>query len=263
MLGEPVQVLVTVQGGQPYNPVIPDSLGRFEVLEKKPVTSSRNNGSVVTQQQIIVTCFDSGLQRIPPIAVEGNASVVSAGIDITVNTLPPDAKTKYGDIKQIISLQPPDQWPYIVILGLATLLSAWGIYRLNRRLMTAPVFQKAGPAVPAVSAGSLVQQLQALRTGWEQQQITSMQLGNHLMEIFRKYLAGKNIYTTSKTGEELIIATKNMYPAQTWQNIVQAIRLCNAMRFGKYSAAMVEGNEGIDAFMAAISTTQSTSAVNA
>jgi hypothetical protein len=73
------------------------------------------------------------------------------------------------------------------------------------------------------------------------------------MEIFRKYLSGKGIFATSKTGEELVLATKTVYPSDDWQRIVQSLRLCNAMRFGKYQAAHREGNDAIDAFEKAIS----------
>lgn len=255
MLGEPLQVTVSVTGSQQYTPVIPDTLGHFEVLEKKPITTKNTNGNVVTQQQIVVTSFDSGIQRIPPIAIDGNPNIVSAGVDITVKTLPADAKTKYGDIKQIISLEPPDQWPYIAILGLATLLSAWGIYHLNRKRMIMQEIIETAEPVETAPPGRLQQQMETLRTEWQAGRISSAMLGNQLMEIFRKYLSGKGIYATSKTGEELVFATKNLYPAGQWQQIVQTIRLCNAMRFGKYNAGVAEGNQGIDAFAAAITKT--------
>ncbi len=262
MLGEPLQITVSVTGDRPFNPVIPDTLSRFEVLERKPITTQKHNGLTITQQQIVVTSFDSGTQRIPPIAVEGNANIVSEGIDITVNTLPADARSKYGDIKQIISLEPPDQLPYIIALALATLVSAWGIYRLNRKRVTAVNTVETEILPAAASASSLVQQLENLRREWQANQIGSAVLGNRLMEILRRYLSGKGIYATSKTGEELLIATKNMYPSETWLQIVQTIRLCNAMRFGKYQAAIAEGNGGIDAFAAAITKPDAKPATN-
>ena len=86
-----------------------------------------------------------------------------------------------------------------------------------------------------------------------------MELGNQLMEVLRTFLRGRGINSTSKTGEELVLATKQMYDPNTWRQVVQAIRLCNAMRFGKYQASQPEGAEGIDAFIKAILTSNSKS----
>ncbi|CAN5774318.1 hypothetical protein BH10BAC3_BH10BAC3_05140 [soil metagenome] len=252
LLGEPLTVTISITGGQPYEAAIPDTLGRFEVLEKMPPTTKTRNGTVTSTQQIVITSFDSGSQRIPPIMVQGNAAVVSPGTDIMVNTLPADAKTEYGDLKQIIDLKAPDQWPFIVALVILILLSAFFIYRLNKKYKYLENITQ-GPA-EIVSPSGLLQQLELLKTQWLQQQTASMQLGNQLMAILRKFLAGKGINSTSKTGEELVIATKTMYDTNSWQQVVQTIRLCNAMRFGKYQASQPEGAEGIDAFIKAILT---------
>jgi hypothetical protein len=251
LLGEPLAITVIITGDRNFNAVIPDSLGSFEVLERKPIKTKESNGVFESREEIVLTCFDSGSHRIPPIAVEGNPSVVSAGVDIDVKTIPADDKSKYGDIKQIISLEPPHQWPYIAGLALATLFSAVGIYRLNRKAIQTTLLHT--PSINgAVPQTALVMQLKQVRRDWEEQKILAGELGNRLMEIFRKYLSGKGIYATSKTGEELVLATKSVYPTDDWQRIVQSLRLCNAMRFGKYSAAAPEGNEAIDAFEKAI-----------
>ena len=94
LLGEPLTITITITGGQPYKAAILDSLGRFEVLERKPAATKTKDGTVTTTEQIVVTSFDSGTQRIPPIIVQGNAAVVSPGVDITVNTLPADEKVE-------------------------------------------------------------------------------------------------------------------------------------------------------------------------
>jgi hypothetical protein len=250
LLGEPLTIKISIIGGQPYKAVIPDSLGRFEVLERLPATTTKNDGRVTTTEQIVVTSFDSGALRIPPIAVEGNPSIVSPGIDVTVNTLPADAKTNYGDIKQIIDLQPPKQWPYVVALLVLMFLSAYMIYRLNKKYKKEEITQTE--IAETISPNSLIQRLEQLKLQWLQQQVTALQLGNQLMAIFKKYLAGRGIYSSSKTGEELVLATKQMYEAETWQEIVQTIRLCNAMRFGKYNADEAEGVAAVEAFEKAV-----------
>jgi hypothetical protein len=259
LLGEPLTITVIISGDHESSPVIPDSLGSFEVLEKKPLKTKESNGIIESREEIIITCFDSGSHRIPPIAVEGNPSVVSAGIDIDVKTIPADEKSKYGDIKQIIALEPPNQWPYIAAMGLATLFSAIGIYRLNRKVFET-ILTPLVSGETTISPSSLVLQLSQLRRDWEEQKILPVELGNKLMEIFRKYLSGKGIYATSKTGEELVLATKTVYPSETWQRIVQTLRLCNAMRFGKYNARLPEGMDAIDAFEKAITPVETSNA---
>ncbi|MES2648740.1 MAG: hypothetical protein V4717_17825 [Bacteroidota bacterium] len=251
LLGEPLTITITITGGQPYQAALADSLGRFEILERMPVKTEKNDGTVTSTEQIIVTSFDSGVQRLPPVTVQGNPAVSSPGFDIIVNSLPASAKTAYGDLKQIIDLQPPNQWPYILILAVIVLLSAYFIIRLNKKHA---LVSKASIQPETVSPENLVSQLDQLKSRWQQQEVDSVQLGNQLMQLFKKFLAGKGVNSTSKTGEELVIATKSMYDAGKWQEIVQTIRLCNAMRFGKYQAGQVEGNAGIDAFRQAIIT---------
>lgn len=260
LLGEPLKLTISIKGGQSYKAVIPDSLGRFEVLERLPAKTTKNDGTVTSIEQIIVTSFDSGALRIPPIAVEGNPAIVSPGVDVMVNTLPPDSTTNYGDIKQIIDLKEPSQWPYIIALSLLALLSAFLIYWFNRKHQKAESLPEE--KIEIVSPNNLVKQLALLKTQWQQGAITSLPLGNQLMEIFRKFLAGRGIHSSSKTGEELIIATRTMYDTEKWQQIVQSIRLCNAMRFGKYNAIPQEGTDAITAFETAITANRSQSGDN-
>lgn len=260
LLGEPLLVTVIVKGDKGYDPLIGDSLGRFEVLERLPVKRSESHGVVESRQDLTITSFDSGSLRIPPIAADGNPTIVSPGVDITVRTIQADDKSKYGDIKQIIPLEPPNQWPYIAGLALATLFSAVGIYRLNRKLYRADIPLEAQVTDPPISQTALATRIQQLRRDWLEQKIQPSELGNQLMEVFRKYLSGKGIHASSKTGEELVVASKTVYPSGTWQEIVQSVRLCNAMRFGKYRAQVSEGNEAINAFEKAITPVQTSNA---
>jgi hypothetical protein len=250
ILGEPLKLLIQIEGEQAYEANIPDSLGHFEILRIEPVENKNRNGKIVTQQELLVTCFDSGQFRIPPIAISGHEGIVSAGFDIMVTPMAADSTQQYGDIKQIISLDAPEQLPYQIALAALLLLSGWMIWKLNQKRV---VYQEAIPmATPHASAQSLLQQLQLLKEQWTNQQIISVDLGNKLMDISRKFFAGKGFYATSKTGEELIIASKSKLDADTWMGMAQAIRLCNALRFGKFEAATAEGLQGIDAVEKAI-----------
>jgi hypothetical protein len=250
LLGEPLAVTIKITGLQAYKAALPDTLGRFEILDAKQPTTVTANGSITSTQEIIVTSFDSGQQRLPPIGIEGNPSFVSAGVDVLVNTIPADSTKTYSDIKQITDLEQPAQWPYALAFLAIMLLSAFAIFRLNKKYQFIP--QSFDLPEPVVSSGNLLQQLEQLREQWLQQQTGPVTLGNQLMEIFRKYLAGRGISARSKTGEEMIVLTKGQYDADIWQGIAQTVRLCNAMRFGKYQAAPQEGVEGIDGFSKAI-----------
>jgi len=250
ILGEPLKLTIQIEGDQPLEARLPDSLGHFEIMRVEPVENKNRNGRIVTEQQLLVTCFDSGLFRIPPISVSGAEGVVSAGFDIMVTPMAADSTKQYGDIKQIINLDTPEQFPYQIALAALVLLSGFMIWKLNQRRV---VHEEAAPiAAPLPTAQSLVQQLHALKEQWEKQQIISVDLGNKLMDIARKFFAGKGVYAISKTGEELIVASKTKLDADTWTGMAQAIRLCNALRFGKFEAAKVEGLQVIDAVEKAI-----------
>jgi hypothetical protein len=253
LLGEPLAVTIKITGLQAYTAALPDTLGSFEILDAKPPTTIPANGSITSTQEIIVTSFDSGQQRLPPIGIQGNPSFVSAGVDVMVNPVPADSTKAYGDIKQIADLEQPAQWPYALALLAILLLSAYAILKLNKkRAVIQPSFEIPEPLV---SPNTLLQQLEQLKEQWIQQQTGPVILGNQLMEIFRKYLASRGINARSKTGEEMIVLTKDKYEADIWQGIAQTVRLCNAMRFGKYQAAQQQGLEGIDGFRRAIKPT--------
>lgn len=253
LLGEPLSVTIKITGGKEYQAIIPDSLGKFEVLDRGPLKTTNAAGHTTTSQEIIITSFDSGQLRLPPLAVEGNTAFVSAGVDVLVNTVPADSTRQYGDIKQIINLEPPMQWPYMIGLLAVVLLSAFAIWRLNQKLAFEGRLQETfeNAETPATHS-SLLEQLEQLREQWLRQQTTPLALGNTLMEIFRRYLAGRGINVRSKTGEEMIVLTKERYDAATWQGIAQTVRLCNAMRFGKYQANSQEGVDGIEGFKRAV-----------
>lgn len=249
-LGEPINLSIKIVGDQPYKAVIPGSLGRFEVLERKPLQNSTDNGFTTSTQQITITSFDSGQLQIPPVAIEGNPGVVSTAINVLVKKLPADSIKVYGDLKQIINLQPPEQWPYLMGLLFVMLLSAYMIYRLNRKheWVQSPVWFTPQTESP----GMLIEQLEQLHQQWLQQQTAPVMLGNKLMEIFRKFLAAKGMNITSKTGEEMIITTNGQFETETWLGIAQTVRLCNALRFGKYQAPIPEGVQAIESFKKAI-----------
>lgn len=249
LLGEPIRLSITVKGLKPDSARLPDSLGHFEILDKKPIKNSTENGLAVTTQELVITSFDSGRWQIPAIAIH-NSSSTSTAFDLEVMTLPTDSIKPYGEIKELPNLVLPMVWwqYWWVWAGLIFLigLALWFFFRKKK---TAPL------AVPATSGAAPFNpegQLSQLKAQWEAGTLSSLGLGNGLAEVFRQHMAGKGIFSQTKTGEELILLSKSLYPTDQWQQLAQALRLCNALRFGKFEAAAHEGNHAIDVIKTAL-----------
>lgn len=244
LIGEPLIISLEITGATEAKAEIPDSLGRFEVLEiKEPV-----NTPTSTFQQIVVTCFDSGTFRLPPIGLNDGSGIYSPGFDLEVGTLPADSLQHFGDLKQISGMMPAKQWPYWLAITAAALLAIGFLLWLYRKRKVAPGNNLLDKEEPAMDNNQLLALITQLETDWRNNSTSSEALGNRLMFIFSKHLTAKGLYTLSKTGEEIILLSKTWYDSNSWQNLAQSIRLCNAMRFGKYQASIGQGLEGIGHF---------------
>jgi hypothetical protein len=244
LLGEPIRLTISIKSSAADSAMLPsDTLGRFELLERKPVSISSFNGMVTSTQDLIITSFDSGRWQIPAFNTHIGA-YSSAPFELEVMTLPPDSIKPYADIKELANLDLPQPWWHqwwawgavIFLLGLAV----WWFF--VRTPASKPVW-RAAVAEPGLA---LAEQLAALKAKWLQAGVAPLPFGEELARIIKLHLASHGVAGSSKTGEELIAQSKTLYPSELWLQMAQTIRLCSAVRFGQYQATPAEGLEAIE-----------------
>ena len=108
---------------------IPDSLAHFQVVRQNKIDSSSVNGNLNFSQDITLTSFDSGLQVIPPFALnfeplQGDTTfnLLTDSIPMEVTYSPMDSVKTFHDIKSIIEVKKEWPWWLWAILAVALLL---------------------------------------------------------------------------------------------------------------------------------------------
>src|SRR4030042_2115685 len=136
-------------------PEITDSLaGKIEVLRQTDIDTVRMDDRLELSHKILLTCFDSGFYKIPPLpfalsSADWNDSLFSNPLFLAVNTVPLDSMIR--DIKQPIQVPVSfaEIYPYVLIgIGLAG-LAYFIVDLIRKRKRKEPVFSISKPQEPA------------------------------------------------------------------------------------------------------------------
>jgi LPXTG-motif cell wall-anchored protein len=225
LIGEPFQLTVEAvfpADAKRYFPAI-DSIAHFE-FHGKPVTDS---SEALVRKVYTLTSFDSGHWVIPSFVLSGAIKTDTIPMDVVFSVFDPNQP--YHDIKDIIDIKPEEKkewWWYAAGGGLLLLLI---LYLLLRKKKPAPVTRSA------VQVNAYEEALQELK-----------QLGQHktdpktyysrLSDIFRLYIyRKKGILSLQKTTDDLVTQLKGLnLPAEGFNNLSQALRLSDFVKFAKY-----------------------------
>lgn len=252
LLGEPIRLNITITSAKPDSALVPDTLGHFEVLERKPLKTNSTNGLATTTQELVITSFDSGRWQVPPLPAL-NSGFVSAAFELEVMTLPADSIKPYSDISELSNMALPQlwwqKWWVWALVLLAIGLALWWFFAGRKKR------NNGGWGKPGGTAKSLLQQLDQLEADWQNQAITNPQLGEALAQLLKQHLAQQGIFGHSKTGEELIVQCQALYAPALWQQLGRTLHFVNALRFGKFTALPAEGLAAIDTMRQAMTPT--------
>jgi hypothetical protein len=218
-LGEPfvVEVVVTHEPGQRYELPIPtQDLGAFEYVSQNRERVDGPDSSTTTFK-VTLQGFELGKQRTPTLDFEindpnGTVKMPVSGTDVDiVATLPADAKTSGADLYDV---RQPEELPvrtwrlvWAVLIGLATALLAWGVFRWLRR----PRPIEAAPARPPEPAHVRARQaLDALAAQNLPGQGRVKEFYFRLSEIIRGYLGELYAFDAlESTTPELLTALRS------------------------------------------------------
>jgi hypothetical protein len=227
LIGEPFELSLKafVSGSAITWPLI-DSIPHFEILAKQKLDSQVNNGTLIFNQVITLTSWDSGKWLIPSISVDG--SVPSPPILITVAYTPFDTAQEYHDVKDIMegvsSARPQWHWYVVGALLLAVLFLL---------LFPRPKGKKEPGFVPhpGIYKQSLAE-LDSLQKGMPED---AGVLYTKLVGIFRTYLwKRKGLYSHAKTTDDLA-AQLEQFPlsAPAFDALKQTLSLSDMVKFAR------------------------------
>ncbi|TAE48751.1 MAG: hypothetical protein EAZ89_14920 [Bacteroidetes bacterium] len=128
---------------------LPDTLGAWELLGRSQADSTQTANLILKKQKLTVICFDTGMQRIPPVRIEylqtngDTLTVFTSGLGIQVFPVPTDPGQPLRDIKEIIA-EPATLADYLpwILLAVGIIGAALGLFLYFRK-------KKPKPEVPA------------------------------------------------------------------------------------------------------------------
>src|ERR1700712_4775054 len=105
--------------------IFPDSIPHFDIWDRG---QPQRNGDTLLQY-ITISSYDSGQFVFPEVKIMGaKANLHTNSFTVDVQPVNVDSLKDYHDIKDIIEVPPVPQWPYILGIGLLTIISIAAIY---------------------------------------------------------------------------------------------------------------------------------------
>jgi len=214
-----------------------------EVIKTFPRDTLRNEqaGQLVIEQKYLITSFDTGAVRIPPVPFyyqsrAGDDSLLSPPQSLYVESVRVDTTQEIFDIKGPFGapLTIGEMLPYI--LGVVALaLLAWGIYYVMRkRKRREPVFQPKKPTEPAhVYALRELDRLGEEKP-WENGQVKYYY--TRLTDILRNYLWMRyGIKTLERTTDEILasLGDSELDDRQTYDQLAGNLRFADLVKFAR------------------------------
>lgn len=219
-----------------------DSLPHFEILKKSKIDTERAEQNIVLTQKITLTSFDSGRWQIPGFALP-NAQLKSKPITIdVVFSSPFNPNQDYHDVKEIISVKKPanSNWYWYVIGAILVLLLFILLFPKKKKVPAEQVMDVNAYRKAILDLQKLKKEELA------EKDIKAFYV--RLIDIFRKYLhSGKGIQSFSVTTDDLALQIKTLYlPAETYNYLVQTLRLSDGVKFAKFSPTPEENSHALD-----------------
>jgi hypothetical protein len=220
---------------------MPDSLGNFRTIIKNKIDSTTSNGNLNFSQDIVITSFDSGLQVIPPLALQVSTldgdstfNIYTDSIPVNVTYSPADSIMPFHDIKTIIEVKKTFPWWIWVLVGLGVvLLIIWILFLLKffKKKKDTLVFESKLP--PYDEAMQLLSNLEKENLTAEDQ---IKEFHSRLSEIFKRYLSRKtNKYLMYFTTDEILMELNSIdLSKEQIAGFANSLRMGNAVKFAQY-----------------------------
>lgn len=229
---------------------VPDTLGGYYVLERRPLADVTDTLSTAT---FVFARYDSGTAVLPPLrfaaSVPGDTArrtLSTNALVLTVTTVPVDTSQDFRDLKPPLSIPmtPQEILLYSGII-LAIVAGAYVAYRFwKRRKARAGA---GGTAAAAARPAHVIafEQLAVLKEKKLWQQGHVKEFYSEVTEILRRYF--ENRYTMmamEETTDEIIAGLRKLrFPEQMLAEAERILRRADLVKFAKYQPAIAEHEE--------------------
>jgi len=227
LIGQPFEwsLKAFVSGSSATWPKI-DSIPHFEVLYSSKLDSQLNNGTLILNQTITLTSWDSGRYELPSITFAGAKK--TPPVLISVSYAPFDTTQDYNDIKDILdgAKASRPQWHWYLIGALLLV----GLFIL---LFPGKKEKKPTGFVPdANSYKTALAKLQALQKA---PPVDVKVLVTEAVDIFRTYLSKrKGIQSYSKTTRDLALQLQALpLPPDRYASLTQTLAETDLVKFAQ------------------------------
>ncbi len=242
LIGEPFEITLKAFVDEGSNTAWPgiDSMPHFEILSQSKIDSQSINGTLILNQVITVTSWDSGKWNLPSFILNGSKT---APISIIVSFASFDSAQDYHDVKDILEVPKPQrkQWWWYVA-GALLLLVLFILLFPGRKTKT-----ELAPAITNVDVyKKSLAQIDALQ---KNKPADAKLLYTELIHIFRVYVAKrKNIQSDSKTTGELSTQLQKLtVSTQMHQALKNTLSLSDLVKFARYQPTTNETEKAIEA----------------
>jgi len=232
-VGDQARLFIEVQNdpstGRVEWAVIPDSFNSLEVVERGKIDTLRQGQGVTYRQRLIITGFDSGMFKVPPVvfSIIPNSgapyTVQTDSFNLLVQTVAVDTTKGFRGIKGIVYVKSTwmDYLPYIIggALLLVLIIVAL-VYYLRKKKVAPPVPQ--GP-VESLQDKTLrmLAELEA-RQLWQKTKVKEYYI--ELTDIVRNYIEERfNTPAMELTTDELLYKAQLLKDLQPYVSILSVI----------------------------------------
>jgi hypothetical protein len=254
LIGEPIKYEIKINLASSSYKIdigLPDSIPHFEFIDQSKYDTVDKNGMYTLRQNILFTCFDSGVWKIPsfPVTIsfpnKASQKYLSDSFLVKVGYSAADSTGQLRDIKPVLEVFVIDrQWLYIAASVALALLLVFFIYRIfkNRKKKIPALFDAVlSPYDEAIKALKLLQQQTVANT--DSLKLFYMSLS----DIFKKYYSrktNKNLMSET-TGDLLLLLQTQVASTETVSSAAQALRCGDAVKFAKYIPSAPENIQSV------------------
>lgn len=222
-------------------PAVPDSFNHFLVVEKGPIDTVDQQGTLLYQQKILLTSFDSGNWEIPSFSFRvksGDTTIapptlITDSLAVLVNTIPVDTAKPFEPIKQIRSVpfNILAYWPYLLGSLIILLLLVYFIFIKKKKIKLIPekVIAQEPPYEQAMKSLQLLEKEKL----WQHNEVKIYY--TRLTDILRIYIERRfQVNAMEQTSDELLKRIKPVTKLnQQHDNLRYILHTADLAKFAK------------------------------
>ena len=253
LVGDRITVRVDLNHprGAIIRPQIPDTLGGFHVLERRPM---QELSDTVSTGQFVFARYDSGTALLPPLkfafSVPGDTvrrTLSTNPLLLTVVTVPVDTTQDFRDLKPPLAV-PLTMQEILLSAGIILALAgaAYAAYRYWKKWRARKAAGGGAASSPARPAHVIaLEQLALLKEKKLWQQGYVKEFYTEVTEILRRYFENRYaMMAMEETTDEIIAGLRRLrFPEQMLAEAERILRRADLVKFAKYQPSIPEHEE--------------------